>query len=83
MRMYVDPKVLEEIGSENAVIVANHHYGLFHYIRRWLKTKKQNFLIVFVLLCGLSAKDRGATENPVSDLELNLSKTATKVIKFY
>ena len=48
MRMYVDPKVLEEIGSENAVIVANHHYGLFHYIRRWLKTK--NFLIVFGLL---------------------------------
>ena len=33
--------------------------------------------------CGLSAKDRGATENPVSDLELNLSKTATKAIKFY
>ena len=33
MRMYVDPKVLEEIGSENAVIVANHHYGLFHYMR--------------------------------------------------
>ena len=33
MRMYVDPKVLEEIGSENAVIIANHHYGLFHYIR--------------------------------------------------
>jgi len=28
MRMYVDPKVLEEIGSENAVIVANHHYEL-------------------------------------------------------
>ena len=26
------------------------------------------------LLCGLLAKDRGATENPVSDLELNLSK---------
>ena len=26
--------------------------------------------------CGLSAKDRGATKNPVSDLKLNLSKTA-------
>ena len=35
------------------------------------------------ILCGLSAKDRGATENSVSDLELNLSKTATKAIKFY
>ena len=33
--------------------------------------------------CELSAKDRGATENPVSDLELNLSKTAIKAIEFY
>ena len=39
---------------------------------------------LFVLhVCGLSANDRGTTENPVSDLELNLSKTATKAIKFY
>ena len=30
----------------------------------------------------LSAKDRGATENPVSNFELNLSKTATKAIEF-
>ena len=35
------------------------------------------------LMCGLSAKDRGAIKNPVSDLELNLSKTATKAIEFY
>ena len=35
------------------------------------------------LICTLSAKDRGATKNPVSDLELNLSKTATNAIKFY
>ena len=35
------------------------------------------------ILCGLSSKDRGATENPVSDLELNLNKTATKAIEFY
>jgi lysophosphatidic acid acyltransferase/lysophosphatidylinositol acyltransferase len=28
IRMYVDPEVLEEIGSENAVILANHHYEL-------------------------------------------------------
>ena len=34
-------------------------------------------------LCRLSAKDRWATKNPVSDLELNLSKTATKAIEFY
>ena len=34
-------------------------------------------------LDSLSAKNRGATKNPVSDLELNLSKTATKAIKFY
>ena len=27
----------------------------------------------------LSAKDRGATESPVKDLELNLSKTALKI----
>ena len=33
--------------------------------------------------CGLSAKDRGATKNPVSDLELDLSKTATKAIESY
>ena len=33
--------------------------------------------------CGLSAKDWGATENPVSDLELNLSQTATKAIEFF
>ena len=38
---------------------------------------------VSFFLCGLSAKDRGATGNPGSDLELNLSKTATKAIKFY
>ena len=41
-----------------------------------------NFICYFKQ-CGPSAKDRGATENPVSDLELNLSKTATKAIKFY
>ena len=39
--------------------------------------------LVSLLECGLSAKDRGATENPVSDLELNLNKTATKAIVFY
>ena len=39
--------------------------------------------LVSLLECGLSAKDRGATENPVSDLELNLNKTATKAIEFY
>ena len=33
--------------------------------------------------CGLSAKDRGATKNLVSDLELNLSKTAKKAIEFW
>ena len=45
----------------------------------------QTICHVFNLECFylLSAKDRGATENPVSDLELNLSKTATKAIKFY
>ena len=31
----------------------------------------------------LSAKDRGATENPVSDLELNLSKTGMSATEFY
>ena len=31
----------------------------------------------------VSAKGRGFTENPVSDLELNLSETATKAIEFY
>ena len=30
-----------------------------------------------VIIWGLSAKDRGTTEYPASDLELNLSKTAT------
>ena len=39
--------------------------------------------LVSLLECGLSAKDRGATENAVTDLELNLSKTATKAIEFY
>ena len=33
--------------------------------------------------CRLSVKDRGATKSPVSDLELNLSQTATKAIEFY
>jgi len=28
VRMYVDPKVLAEIGHENAVIIANHHFEL-------------------------------------------------------
>ena len=45
--------------------------------------KSQEFLSNFCGLCGLSAKDQGTTENPVSDLEPNLSKTATKAIKFY
>ena len=43
----------------------------------------EKFVAIFLVLCGLSAKDRGATKNPVSDLELNLSKTATKGIEFY
>jgi len=28
VRMHVDPKVLEEIGTENAIIIANHHFEL-------------------------------------------------------
>ena len=36
-----------------------------------------------ITACGLSAKDRDEKKNPVSDLELNLSKTATKAIEFY
>ena len=44
------------------------------------KTRRDS-LASSLLEWGLSAKDQGATENPVSDLELNLSKTATKAIK--
>ena len=46
-------------------------------------TVSTNVIFSFVRVCGLSAKDRGAAENPVSDLELNFSKTATKAIEFY
>ena len=48
-----------------------------------MKINKSSAKLSIYRQCGLSAKDRGATENPVSDLELKLSKTATKAIEFY
>ena len=58
-------------------------------LQKWKKvinSSKFCTLLISILvsdnsLCGLSAKDRGVTENPVSDLELNLSKTARKAIE--